>query len=414
MLRVSSWRVLACTLAMIGVGCGTIEGDADVANTQDDLEGCASADPDSVLVNVSGDFELTVDPNDGASNLIYISNVAWGASSVVAARVNGKTGRVVAGTLTTIAGNFKEDSVINGPEFIQKSTGELGVMYKGLGGVHAVFRKAEPAAWNAFQFDVSGNPATANPPVLPTTSAGDIPGYGMPLQDTYMQFTDSLYTRPRGRNGHYRTPLFGPLDWGTPTNVAEVLHGYGLNLEVAAQSTRDGYFFFGACDASGACALCEAAWDGEGGFYPGSFQRLASLAGAAPTGLVAATHPVTGTTVVFSNDSSGGLINVWEQPAQGCALKRIGRVSAPAGTVHFRAQADQSRVVLHFLVRKGTLKGSYTVAVSARGSTLVAGPAKQISTAASGSELVWLPAINQWAIFKRVSGNALKRCWVNP
>src|SRR4051812_34504518 len=81
---------------------------------------CNNADPWLQLTAVGGDFELKVDPQDPKQNLIYISNVSKGASKVVAARVDGQTGQVMFGSLTTIADNFYGQSEINGPEFVQK------------------------------------------------------------------------------------------------------------------------------------------------------------------------------------------------------------------------------------------------------------------------------------------------------
>ena len=75
---------------------------------------CESADPKGALASVAGDFEIMADPQDSAGNLIFISNVASGASTVVAARLSATTGQVTAGTLTTIADKFLGVSSING------------------------------------------------------------------------------------------------------------------------------------------------------------------------------------------------------------------------------------------------------------------------------------------------------------
>src|SRR4029079_5684881 len=67
---------------------------------------CDSADPTGALTSVGGDFEIKADPQDTAGNLIFVANVVEGSSNLVAARLNGSTGQVTAGTLTTIANNF--------------------------------------------------------------------------------------------------------------------------------------------------------------------------------------------------------------------------------------------------------------------------------------------------------------------
>jgi hypothetical protein len=140
----------------------------DAVTSDDSSSDCVDADPSSVLAGIQGDFELNVDPQDPAGNLIYISNVSnaqvFGPSSIVAARVDGVTGIVVPGSLITIANNFFGEAKANGPEFVELPTGELGVLYGGQGGVHGVFRSATPTTWNGFGFDVYGTPI---PPLQP-------------------------------------------------------------------------------------------------------------------------------------------------------------------------------------------------------------------------------------------------------
>ncbi len=96
---------------------------------------CINADPSSTLASTGGDFELNVDPQDAYSNLLYVTNVASGASSVVIARIDGQSGQIIAGSLTNIANNFNGSSTTNGPEIVQEPTGEVGVLYAGRGGV---------------------------------------------------------------------------------------------------------------------------------------------------------------------------------------------------------------------------------------------------------------------------------------
>jgi hypothetical protein len=60
---------------------------------------CINGDPSSVLAGINGNFELLVDPQDPARNVIYTNNVATGASSVVVARIDGLSGQVMPGSL---------------------------------------------------------------------------------------------------------------------------------------------------------------------------------------------------------------------------------------------------------------------------------------------------------------------------
>jgi hypothetical protein len=141
---------------------------------------CVNADPWLELGGVGGDFELRVDPQDPKQNLIFVANVADGASGIAAARINGASGQVMRGSLTPIADNYYGQSVINGPEFVQKPTGELGVVYAGPGGVHAVFRSTAPTPWNAFWFNADGKRIFGSPPPLPSTSDGAYPAPPIP------------------------------------------------------------------------------------------------------------------------------------------------------------------------------------------------------------------------------------------
>jgi hypothetical protein len=166
-----------------------------------------------------------------------------------------------------------------------------------------------------------------------------------------------------------------------------------------------------ACDADNNCGVYEAQIDGAGGFVSGTLQKLASVGNARPA-IAAARHPVTGTTVVFTEESATA-IDVWEQPPAGGALTLVASVPSPNGS-HYRTLSDNTKVVLHYFGSSVLKQGSYTLPVTAQGTALVAGSANFISKHDHGSELAWLPAVNQWALFYRVSGNALTRCWVTP
>ncbi len=366
---------------------------------------CANADPASELAGVGGDFELTADPQDPEGHLLYVSNMADGASSLVLARLDGTTGQVLQGSLTTIATNFDGQND-NGPEFVMQRDGVIGVIYSGIGGVHGVFRPQIPANWNQFQFDVFGNPIrNDNPPVLTNTSDGAYPTVSLHIpqqSDTYAQFFGSCSSR-----------CYGNLYGGVTTDVSLQMASLGLTVSSTAQSPREGYVFMSACDLAGACGLYEGLITSGGIFFPGSVQKLAPLLRAVKLyGLAAARHPLTGSTVVFSLVESATTAKVWGQSPTGGVLKLIGSVQIDAGT-HFRVELNDSEVVLNYLVFSGPDTGNYTVPVTAVGGNLAVGTNRQISTVAQGAELDWLPAANRWALYYR-SSDKLKRCWVTP
>jgi hypothetical protein len=350
------------------------------------------------------DFELTVDPQDPEKNLIYISNANNGGS-IVAARVDGQTGMVITGSLTKIVNNFFGLSSIDGPEFVQKPSGELGVLYAGLGGVHGTFRSAVPAAWNDFRFDVNGLPFRGGPPLLTNTSEGAYPAPPLPLgQFTFGQWLGSCLG-----------VCYGALGGSITTDVVAVLQERGLTVSTTAQSPRDGYIFISACNSIGSCGLYEAFVDPSLGILPQSFSKLASVSGpAAVDGLVAERHPVTGSTVLFSNEDEGGtIIDVWEQPGGGGALTLIGKFSVSASR-RYRTAASDTQVVLHYIIRLGKRAGSYTLPVSATRTSLVPGSIQKVSDTGTGSELEWLPAADNWGLFYRRSPTTLTRCWITP
>jgi hypothetical protein len=128
--------------------------------------------------------------------------------------------------------------------------------------------------------------------------------------------------------------------------------------------------------------------------------------------MVAARHPLTGTTVVFSNNDSSA-IDVWEQAEPGAPLKLLKRVPASEAT-HFRTLTDGNEVVLNYLVRSGANAGSYTIPIGAAANGLVVGAGKKVSKHGSGTELVWLPAADKWAVFFRSFTGGLQRCWITP
>ena len=371
----------------------------------DAAEDCSNADRSQVLFGVRGDFEVVIDPQDTAGNLIYVSNMSDGTSTVVAARISGLTGTVLNGSLTTIANNFRGLTSINGPEFVQKPNGELGIVYAGSEGVHGVFRPAQPAVWNDFRFDVTGAPTRGRPPALPATSAGAYPAAPLPPgQSTYAQWRGSCLGL-----------CYAALDGDISTDVF-TLEAQGLTVSASTNSPRDGYVFVSACDGTNSCGLYEVKIDNAGGFVSGSLQKFASLSGSTfKDSLVSVRHPVTGSTIVFSNKgASGTAIDVWEQPEEGGALSLIASVPVTSSG-HFRAVSSTTAIVLHHLIRTGTSGGSYTIPVTATESGLTVGANKKISAVSGGSEFAWLPAARRWALFfNRPTNNIFTRCWVIP
>ncbi len=338
----------------------------------------------------------------GGVHLIFISNVASGASNVVVARVDGSAGTVIAGTQTTVANNYYGQTIINGPEFVQKPTGELGMIYAGSDGVHGVFRSSTPTAWNAFNFDVFGAPTNGSPSALPATSAGAYPiGKNILGLNTYGQALGSC-------SG---SACFGALATGTYTNVATAMSAAGLTASGVAMSPRDGYLFISACDPTNQCGIYEAEIDGNGGFVTGTLALLADV-NAAPSDMAAATHPVTGTTVLFSNNGSSA-VNVWQQPAAGGPLSLLGTVPV-SSSGHYRAEASGTQVVLNYLIRSGAQQGSYAIPVNANGNTLAPLASAKLSSVYAGSEFDWMPAAGKWAFFFRPGPGQLTRCWVTP
>ncbi len=142
-----------------------------------------------------------------------------------------------------------------------------------------------------------------------------------------------------------------------------------------------------------------------------TFKQLAQV-GEGPLYMSAARDPITGKTILFSNEGTSK-IDVWEQATTEGALTLIG--TAPVtSSWHYVAEPDNAKVVLNFLGVEPVDLASYTITVTASGNSFVLGPVrKQINTHGIGSEVDWLPAANRWAIFYKSSG-VFYRCWINP
>ena len=371
---------------------------------------CIDADPTSILARVTGDFELSIDPQDPAQNVIFLSNISKQATTpqrVIIAQLDGQTGIVMPDSLTTIATNFLGSSQMNGPSWVYTPSAQLGILFVGTGGVHAIYRSSQPAAWNDFLFNYNGSVASQVPIILPNTSSGAYPGNppDPPTEAaTYPQYM-----------GTCKSLCYAAYNSGIPTDVAPALVPYGYTATTSIQGIKDGSLLISACATSTSCGLFQAKIDNAGGFS--SFKQIAATGSDASVSLAVAQHPVTGTTVIFA-DGAGSTINVWQQTTTNGPLSLIGAVVVPVGAEHFRAGSSNTQVVLNYFIRSGGSIGSYTIPVSAVGSTLTVGASKKVSLIADGSELDWFPAAAQWVIFYRKSTlqgvKQYTRCFVTP
>ncbi|MBS0561581.1 MAG: hypothetical protein JSR21_16150 [Proteobacteria bacterium] len=370
---------------------------------------CATIDPNGELAGVTGDFELTADPDDPQGRVLFVSNTMGGTvatQNVVVARLDGTTGTMIPGSLTTVATNFYGNSDINGPEWFRTPQGNLGIVYAGQGGVHLALRASPARTWNGFQYDYSGAPTNGSPPPLPNTIPGSYPN--PPNQPPAAESYYSSY------QGNCVGQCFANYQGGVATDVGRVLQAQGMKLQVMQPSPWDGYIYYSACKSGGgACGLYTAAIDGKGGL---TAQTLVARTGLQPARQIAPyRHPVTGMTVVFTDGSTTD-VAVWAHPMPNAQMALLANVPVPPGSGHYRAAASDTQVVLNFLIQRGqgTAIGSYTIAVSAApNGALSPSPANRISGEASGSELDWYPAAGMWRIvYRRTQGYV--GCWVTP
>ncbi|MBS0561582.1 MAG: hypothetical protein JSR21_16155 [Proteobacteria bacterium] len=376
---------------------------------------CGAIDPNGELAGITGDFELTADPDDPQGGVLFVSNTTGGTlatQNVVVAQLDGMTGTVIPNTLTTVANNYYGNSSFNGPEWFRTPQGNLGIVYAGDGGVHLALRPPSSQMWNAFQYDYSGAPTLGSPPPLPNTQPG---AYASPPNQPPAE--ESFYA---GYKGGCTSLCFANYQGGLATDVGQVLSAQGYAMRSAAPSPWDGYIYYSACKtATGACGIFTAAIDGQGGL---SEQTLVARTGTQASLQVAAyRHPVTGVVVVFAN-AGAGAIAVWTHPSPAAQMAPVTDASVPIGADHFRAAASATQVVLNFLIKSAqssksstqSTPGSYTIAVSAAADgTLYAEPAQFISAHGAGSELDWYPAAGSWRIVYRESAGYVG-CWVTP
>ena len=248
-----------------------------------------------------------------------------------------------------------------------------------------------------------GSAATSNPPALPATSYRMYPGAGMRLGENILPQFD----------GSFSSVSLGDMRSNTMTALAPQTAALGFTVYGAAFSPRDHYLLFSACDASNACGIYETKIDNSGVFVPNSLTKLANSPAATNVeNMAAIRHPVTGSTILYANR---GTVDVWEQPAAGGPITLLKQVQAPSNT-HFRVESDNDKVVLHYLVRTGSGAGTYTLPITAVNGKHVVGTVRKVSAQAAGTELIWLPAVNKWAVYYRdkTASGAMTRCWIEP
>ncbi|MBS0561584.1 MAG: hypothetical protein JSR21_16165 [Proteobacteria bacterium] len=406
----------ACALAAASLAAAPRPGAAAWAPGLAPAEDCSDIDPNGELAAITGDFELTADPDDPQGRVLFVSNATGGVLSkqnVLIARLDGVTGVMISGTVTVIADNFYGNSDTNGPEWFRTPQGNEGVIYAGRGGVHMALRPPAPGIWNGFQYDYSGAPTEGSPPPLPNTQSGS---YANPPNKS--PGGGNYYA---GYGGSCTSLCFADYLGGTATDVGKVLAAQGYTLHDAADSPWDGTIYYSACKVStGACGIFTASIDGSGGLIE---QTLVARTGLLPAPQIAAyRHPLTGVVVVFTN-SNPTRITVWVHPGPNTQMALLTNVDVPAGAVHFRTAASATQVVLNFLIKPGqggavagkSVPGSYTIAVSAaENGALSASPARRISMHGGGAELDWYPAAGRWRIVYRTDGNRYAGCWVTP
>ncbi|MBS0560796.1 MAG: hypothetical protein JSR21_12145 [Proteobacteria bacterium] len=380
---------------------------------------CGTMDPTGVLAGVAGDFELTVDPDDPAGNVLFVSNIQpdfFQYQNVVVAQIDATTGQTVPGSLTVVANNFKGNSSRNGPEWVRTPQGQLGAIYTSADGVHGVFRAAPPVSWNGFLYDYVGNPTLGSPPVLPSS----LPGFydGLPPKPPQKAATIPMYA-PVPTMNTCTNACYGYYNAGQSTDVTSVLQGqYGLWVGGVTQAPWDSYLYVAACtQRTRICGIYQAQIDGQGGFA--SVQSIATAdytlsSGSGLLQMAAEVHPVNGVPVLFTGETPR-LISVWTQSAPGAPLTLLTRVAAPPGAVHYRAYVSDTQVVLNFFVRNGPALGQYTLPVSANGSSLTVGKVTQIyANSLQGSEIQWYRGAQSWAVSFRGQDGIYRRCWFTP
>jgi hypothetical protein len=413
---------------------------------------------------VPGDYEVDVDPQDPAKNLLVVTHGDSSAEDtrapipVFVARLDGATGRPI-GAPVAIANNYKGIAYVNGPELtFDGATKRLGVLFRGPDGVHAAWRPSTWAgdsdAWSSFVQSYDGGPfQSLSPPRLSGTSGGRYPAGSPPLGLT--SYDEFLGPHEPPSEETCMEKCYGYFGAGTTTDVKRTLAGRFASYHYStAHPGRSGVVIFSGCATSApeTCGLWEARVaerpdaKGRGTLDAASVRQLAVEAEGRydhQEELRAELHPVTGDLVVFAGGRLGAKNGIdvltCATPGAGATCPRLKRIARFPWNVefsgHYRAITTDALVYLHFLVRPKPLEppgsptsddppsnppelvGSYVIGVSAAnidGSTPVAPPTK-IDGHAAGAELVYMPKASRTALFfkERVAEvDTLQRCFL--
>jgi hypothetical protein len=349
-----------------------------------------------------GDFEITVDPTDPASNLLIVGNIGenLAGTPIIVAQLDGYTGKLLAGP-TVIAEDFTGIKIINGPEFAFSEYQNLGVLYAGPYGVHAAWRFG--GSWDEFHYDVWGNTFPGSPPPLPGTEPGRYPQGAPPFGvRTVAEFFGRFNNQCPGR-------CYGLLFDSVYTTLSTSLIPLGLEQgQSTLHPTADGYVIFSACELlSGACAVYEIAIDGSGGVLESTLQRLVEPDHRFRdmVDILATVHPSSKNIVVYGLSSDGFVILESSAAHVPLTLSRL-FTDLPDEPIHMRITESPKALYLHFIDRRGLDQGSYV----SRYRKSPQAP-KFISLRGTGAELVFMSAASRLALFYKEKKNFV-RCWV--
>jgi hypothetical protein len=408
------WYAFVATLQGTQVACGVQEPIDTLSTASDELAAkCASVDPTGGLGSFQ-DFELVVDPSDPASQILF---TAASGSNVIVARFDPFSGLATTAA-SVVATNFGGTAFLNGPEWARNPFGALGILYAGKSaagvhdGVHAAWRAPQTTSWNTFNIDINGVPFPAlTAPKLPASRPGTYPTGSPPFGRTTLgEFQPGNFTFQSAQVGSY-----GSLYYGKTTDLSAYARamGWGLVGATAAHPTLDGYVFLSSC-ANSVCNLRQLQVDGFGGVMPGTVSVAAPNVNVPFNydALVTAVHPSNKAVIVYA--WAGTNIDVFEQPNFTQPLVKIATVAAGTGSqIHYRVVAGRNELVLHYLDKStAATNGSYTSTLRLVNGAWVATPGKKISSAAGGSEFLYVPTVNRYALYS--TSSTFQRCWVTP
>lgn len=374
------------------------------------------------------DFEIAIDPEDPEQNLIFTSNVEHGApegTDIFVMQLDGRTGMLSAGP-RIIAKNFTGRAKVNGPELAFIPGSGLGVLFAGPHGVHGAWRE-EQAGWNAFLADVDGQSfAALEPPGLPASVPGRHPDQSQPFG---LQFYSEI---------DFLTDTCSEACYAYPRDAVTTDLGLALAtsrrfnfIRSSPNPLAEGYTFVFGCsrpysDPSD-CGVFEVKIDGFGGIEPATFTQLSELSwyprkkyrAIRYNGISATIHPLTERLVVVL--LYGRKLTVWEADAPHSPLRLVGEnLSLPTGKRsphHLRLIAGATNLYLEFYLRDGPEMGAWLLTLD----DSLGPPVRIDERDPTGSEVVYLPAVNRLAYYDRVevtifdgiTVDALERCWID-